>query len=156
MRQLPRIAIVMLVGALATAGGHGRASGDEAAEARIKAHLTGGDERVWVKTRWVQILSEEAPQCEQGELWIFERNGKGTKKICENGTAREDPLEWAWVGIQDGSPILIVDDKQYVVELRKSSVGLAGEPPTFITILRSLRTTQAQLVEEITLEFRER
>lgn len=150
-----RFALLIVLSVLVAVEGHDRALGADVTEAGIKAHLTGGDERAWVKTRWVPVLSEPA-QCAQGELWIFDQNGKWIKKTCENGLARERELDWAWGGVQDDWPVLIVGENTYAIELRQKRSELEGEPPVLVTILRGLRTSQTEPVEEITLEFWER
>ena len=44
------------------------APGDEIAT-QLSAHLTGGGQRAWVKTRWESVLATEGPRCVQGEIW---------------------------------------------------------------------------------------
>lgn len=159
MTRAVRIALPTLLSMFVAFGGHNEGIGAETTEAGLKAHLTGGDERAWVKSRWEPVLaapSEEAPQCVQGELWIFGQDEKGIKRTCENGFAHESEFDWAWVGVMHDLPILMVDKKEYVIELRQKRAELEGEAPVLVTILRSLRIRQIDPVEEITLEFWER
>jgi hypothetical protein len=127
---------------------------DEAAN-KFADRLTGGAQRTWVKTRWENVLATEA-SCIQGEMWVFETGGRGTTKICLNGRTEESPLIWLQAGTADGLPMIELDGKLYVVDLRQQAAALEGEPPVLIAILRTVRTNQTEPVHEIWLEYRQR
>jgi hypothetical protein len=131
------------------------ASADDAA-AQLSAHLTGGDQRAWVKERGDIVLAVEEMGCVKGEIWVFEVDGGGTARICQNGRAEERPLVWVPAGIHDGLPVLELDGTSYVVDVRQQQASLPGESPVLISILRTLRTSQSEPVMEIRLEFRPR
>lgn len=128
---------------------------DDAA-ARLTEQLTGGAERAWVKTLWQPVLSADVARCVEGEIWVFERHGGGMARTCRDGAVVEHPLAWAPAGTRDGLPLIELDGKQYVVDLRQQPAALEGEPPVLVAILRTLRASQIETVEEIRLEFRRR
>jgi hypothetical protein len=128
---------------------------DEAA-ARLTEQLTGGAERAWVKTLWQPVLSAEVARCVEGEIWVFAQDGGGTARTCRDGAVVEHPLAWAPAGTRDGLPLIELDGKQYLVDLRQKPAALEGEPPVLVAILRTLRASQIDTVEEIRLEFRRR
>jgi hypothetical protein len=89
-------------------------------------------------------------------MWTFGHDGKGVKKTCVNGVAREQKFTWAWVGTESDLSILKIDETRYVTELRQEKAKVEGDPPVLITILRTLRTDQITPVQEITLKFQGR
>jgi hypothetical protein len=155
MRRAARIGMLVLICVLSAVGSsYGESSGTPTAE-RVTSHLTGGSQRAWVATPWKQVLAERTPRCERGEIWTFSHDGKGVKRICVNGVARDEQFRWAWVGAEGDLPVLKVDETRYVVELRQEKANVQGYPPVLVTILRSLRTRQDDPVNEITLKFQD-
>jgi hypothetical protein len=119
----------------------------------VMAQLTGGSWRVWVKKRWVKVLAEEGRRCEGGELWTFSHDGKGVKRTCVNGAARDEQFTWAWAGTEGDLPVLKIDEKQYLADLRRQQAKVPGDAPVLIMILRTQRTRADVPVEEILLTF---
>jgi len=153
MRRAARIGMLVLIGVLSAVGSSGGESTATPTVESAMSHLTGGGQRVWVKRRWVMVLAEGAPGCVQGEIWTFGQDGKGVKRTCVNGVARDEKFTWAWVGTEGDLPLLKVDEKHYVADFRHRKAQVEGDPPVLVTILRTPRTSQVTPVEEIILEF---
>ena len=156
MRGTTHIRILFMVGVLFIVGSRCQESIAAPTAESVTAHLTGGAQRAWVKTtRHIIHMNTKDPQCKQGEIWTFGHDGQGMRKICENGISRQQSFRWTWAGVQDGLPILKVDEKPYTAEFRQQISQEVGHKPKLITILRTLRTSQAEPVEEITLVFQD-
>jgi hypothetical protein len=116
--------------------------------------LTGGDARAWIKERQIQYLSEES--CESGESWIFHVGGAGQTEICKEGETVSTPFSWSWVSAPAGETHIKIGDRVFVFDVRRQPSELAGEPPILVALLRTLRSSQDEPVEEVRLEFWQR
>jgi hypothetical protein len=156
MRGAACIEMLVLISVLSVVDSRCQESTGPPTAESVAAHLTGGEQREWVKTLWKIRLGKKVPQCESGEHWTFNHDGKGIKKICDNGMPRERQFTWAWVGVQGDRPVLNVDDTQYLVEIAQQKLDVEGAPPVLVTVLRTLRSRQSDPVVEITLRFQDR
>ena len=157
MRGAAHIGMLVLIGVLSAVGSSGQESAGTLTVESVMAHLTGGGERAWrTKEGWVSILNPEGPRCVRGEIWTFGHDGKGVKKTCVNGVAREQEFTWIWVGTEGDQPILKIDETRYVVKLGREKAQVEGDPPVLVTILRTPRTDQIDPLKEIELKFQGR
>lgn len=113
--------------------------------------LTGGDARAWIKERQIQYLSKE--RCESGETWVFQVGGAGQTEICKEGERVSTPFSWSWVSSPAGEAHIKISDRVFVFDVRLQPSDLEGEPPILVALLRTLRSSQDEPVEEVRLEF---
>jgi hypothetical protein len=154
MRGAARIGILVLIGVLSAVADSYPESAETPTAESVMAQLTGSSWRVWVKKRWVMVLAEP-PRCEAGEIWTFVHDGKGVKRTCVNGVARDEQFMWVWHGTEDDLPVLKIDETRYLAELRRQKAKVPGDAPVLVMVLRTPRTDQIKLVEEIILAFQD-
>jgi hypothetical protein len=155
MRGITHIRILLLFSMLSTIGSSCQGSTGTLMAERVTAHLTGGAQRQWTITAWKPVLALEGPKCVEGELWTFRHDGRWIKRTCENGMVREREFSWALVETADDQPVIEINETRYIVELRQKNATGGDASPELVTILRTLRSTQAEPVQEITLTYQQ-